>query len=64
MIDPIKHPRRYARQRDKLLADRVRALAPSVGIYAISERIGLSLSATEELCARHAIHFTSRGRDQ
>ena len=64
MIDPIKHPRRHARQRERILADRVRALAPAIGITAIAERIGMSRPATEELCARHAIPFTYREKAQ
>lgn len=64
MIDPIKHPKRHAKQQERILAERIRALAPAMGITAIAERIGMTRPATEELCARHAIHFTSRGRDQ
>lgn len=58
-ICPIKHPRRYARWRDEQLAERARALAPSLSITTIAERIGLGRIATEELCARHAIPFKS-----
>lgn len=57
MIDPIKHPRRAAAERDRLLAERVRALAPSLNISTIALRIGVSRMQAEELCARHGIPF-------
>jgi hypothetical protein len=57
MIDPIKHPRRAAAQRDRQLAERVRALAPSLSISTIALRVGISRMQAEELCARHAIAF-------
>lgn len=60
MIDPIKHPRRHRRQQEANLAERVRALAPAIGLTAIADRIGMTRPATEELCARHAIPFTYR----
>lgn len=60
MIDPIKHPKRYAKLQERILAERIRALAPAIGVTAIAERIGMSRPATEELCARHAIPFTYR----
>lgn len=56
-IDPIKHPKRWARQQEAILAERVRALAPSLTISTIALRVGLSRMACEELCARHAIPF-------
>lgn len=57
MIDPIKHPRRYARQQEARLAERIRALAPSLYISTIADRIGIGRIQAEEICARHSIPF-------
>lgn len=57
MICPVKHPRRYAAQRDRHLAERIRALAPSLYISSIADRIGIGRQQAEEICARHGIPF-------
>lgn len=54
---PIRHPKRYARQRDAMLAERIKALAPSLYISTIAQRVGISRMEAEEICARHGIHF-------
>lgn len=57
MIDPIKHPRRAAAQRDRQLAERIRALAPFLSLSTLADRIGIGRIEAETLCARHAIPF-------
>lgn len=61
-IDPIKHPKRWARQQEAIMAERIRALAPSLTISTISLRVGVSRMECETLCARHAIPFKVEGK--
>lgn len=56
-IDPIKHHKRWARHQEAIIAERVRALAPSLTLTTIAEKVGIGRIALEELCARHAIPF-------
>lgn len=58
MICPIKHPRRYARHRDRMLAERIKALAPAMSITTVAQRVGIRSGEAEEICARHGIYYT------
>ena len=62
-FNPAKHPKRAARIRDAQLADRARALAPSINARDAAARLGISPLEAEQLAARHGFAFNQRERD-
>ena len=61
-FNPAKHPQRAARMRDAQLADRARALAPSINARDAAARLGISPLEAEQLAARHGFAFIQRER--
>lgn len=56
-FNPIKHPRRLERLREAHLAQRAKALAPSLCAPRAAERLGISRTEAEQLAARHGFSF-------
>lgn len=52
MICPVKQPRRYEAQQERQLAERGRALAPSLTAAAASKRMGISSLRAEQIAAK------------
>ena len=61
-FNPAKHPRRDARIRDAQLAERAKALAPSINARDAATRLGISPLEAEQLAARHGFAFVQRER--
>ena len=62
-FNPAKHPQRAARIRDAQLAERAKALAPSINARDAAARLGISPLEAEQLAARHGFAFNQRERD-
>lgn len=56
-FNPLKHPRRAALVRDHQIAERARALAPSLTAKAVANRLSVSSCELEQLAARHGFAF-------
>lgn len=56
-FNPIMHPRRAQLVRDHQIAERARALAPSLTAKAVASRLGVSSCELEQLGARHGFAF-------
>lgn len=60
-MDPVKHPRRAAEQRERDQAERARALSRArLGMEEIRKRLGLGPVAFEQFIARHGIYRPQR----
>ena len=62
-FNPAKHPKRAAVFRDAQLAERAKALAPSINARDAAARLGISPLEAEQLAARHGFAFNQRERD-
>lgn len=57
MIDPHKHPRRYAAFVEQQMASRGRALGQAMTLRQAARRLGITPLRAEQLAARHGFTF-------
>lgn len=56
-FNPIKYLRRAQALRDAHIAERAKALAPSLSSTEVAKRLGVSRLEIEQLAARHGFSF-------
>lgn len=57
MIDPKKHPRRFAAQQERQIAERGKALAIGMTAIQASKQIGVKVERLEQIAAKFGFAF-------